>query len=480
MVQRSKIYKILEITAEQFMRSGISGSLYSADSGLFYSAAHVDPFNIPGVLTGGYTPAQIGAAVVVDTIKYFCSSLGAGGNGVYSFGYGDTGKMYRINLFDDTVALLATVATSVGNGLELYNAAVYYSRNGYLGKMTNIEGTTPTFNDTFGTFTNSIAEHPLHKFAGKLYCGDGDHLDMNDGTTHSDNVLDIPSEYKIIDIDDDGYYLVIVAVKRPDTGNLNRTSTKIYFWNAISPYTWNMEWEINDGEITGISHIGERQMMAFTNAGIYSFTVSSAPKPFIETGGTGAPFTSNDFQPFAGAIQSWRGCLSWASNGKIFTYGKVLYNLPKIITTPVSLADIKSFFVGSSSYNWLYASTTENKLYKISTGSFGGVFQTGYIDLKRPWLIKRVKLYLQDTLASANGSMVEVQLIGDNGEATFQKFFSSDGYSDNPAYGTTKRSFWADGEEIATRIRVYVDMTGYNTFRKLEIYGYPLSNEITI
>lgn len=450
------------------MRMGISTADDTTIAGLFSEAGGIDPFSLPGTLVGGYTPSQIGTAVVADTIKYFCPTVGSG---VYNFGYGDAGKLYRINLTTDAVELLRTVAGSTGNGLALYKSAVYYSLAAALGKMTSIEAGTPTFDDAFAAFTNSLAEHPLHVFQNKLYCGDKDHIDSNDGTTHSDNVLDIPSDYTIIDIDDDGYYLVIAAVKK--TGGLTRTENKIFFWDTINPYTWSVEYGPNelDGEITGISKIGGRKMVAFTGAGMYFFTVSSSPQIFLESTASGyGPFAPADFQPFAGALVHWRGCLAWASNGHIFTYGRVLPNLPKIIAKPVILASIKSIAVNA--FDWVLASTTANKLYKIRTGNAGGGFETGVIDLKGPYLITRIKVFNRDLLASAH--YPRVRLVNETGTAEIDISFLSS------VYGTTKRSHWGTGEIQAQFLRILIDLTGFVTFRKLEVYGIPLSKELTI
>ena len=461
MVQRSKIYKILEITADQFMRMGLGAGKYTTAASLFYLATGIDPFFIPGTLRGGYNPSQIGAATVADTIKYFLDGEVSGVAG-YIFGYGNAGKLYRITPGTDAIELLQTTVASVGNGFEIYKGAIYYSRNEYLGKMTNIASTPPTFNDTFGTFTHSIAQHPLHTFAGKLYCGDGDHLDMNDGTTHSNNVLDIPSDLTIIDIDDDGYYLVIGAVKLSTQGGV-KTASHIFFWDGIS-LSWNIEYVIQEGQLTGISNIGGRKMVAFAGM-MYSFTVSSSPEVFVETSPAYGPFSSSDFSPFAGSIQYWVGRLIWANNDKILAYGKVLFNTPKIIVVPFSLANILSIFYSAT--GGIYASTTDDKLYKIASGNINATIETGLIDLKNPYLISRIKLFTVDTLSG--GPTITISLCNEDMSETFTKTLSG-------AY----RSFWGDGAEITAQLlRVIITLTSGAVFRKVEIYGRPLPNEIT-
>jgi|GEM_PF-6067711 len=458
--------KILEITADQFMKMGISTSKYTTASGLFWRAAGIDPFIIPGTLMGGYNPSQIGAAVVTETIKYFLPTTGSG---KYIFGYGDGGDIYRIDISTDAVELLTTVASSVGNGFELFKGKIYYASNASLGEMSGIEDATPTFS-TVGSFTNSISDHPLHAFAEKLYCGDGDHLDSYDGSTFSDNVLDLPSDYTIIDIDDDGYYIVIAAVKK--TGGLTRTTNKLFFWDGTSS-SWNVEWDLPEGELTGISKAGRGNLMvAFAGSGMYFFSVASAPEIFVDvSSNSNAPFTEADFQPFSGALHFWRGNIAWASNGKIFAYGRVLFNAPKIITTPISLSNIKSFHVDA--FNRIYASTTDNKLYKLASGNVDASFETGLIDLKRPYSITRVKLFLVDPLSAT--SSVQVQLTNEDvGTAVFDKTF------DSATYGTTKRSFWADVQMEAKGLRAIVTLNGGAIFKKLEIYGIPISNETTI
>ncbi len=462
---KSKIYKILEITADQFMKMGLGAGKYTTAAGLFYLATGIDPFLIPGTLRGGYIPVQMGSGTVTDTIKYFLDGEVSGVAG-YIFAYGSDGNLYRITPGSTTVALLQATAASVGNGFEIYKGAIYYSRNGYLGKMTDIASTPPTYDDDFGTFTNSIDEHPLHVFAGKLYCGDGDHIDYTNGTTVTgwgENVLDIPPGLTIVDIDDDGYYLVIGAVQKSTQGGV-KTASHIFFWDGIS-LDWNVEYVIQEGYLTGISNIGGRKMVAFTGM-MHSFTISSSPEVFVETSGGYGPFSSSDFSPFAGSIQYWNGHLAWANNGKILAYGKVMFNTPKIIAVPFSLASINSFFY--SKIGSIYASTTDDKLYRISSGNVDATIETGLIDLKNPYLISRIKLFTVDTLSS--GPTITVILCNeDMVETTFSKTLSG-------AY----RSFWGDGAEITAQLlRVIITLTNGAVFRKVEVYGRPLSNEIT-
>ncbi len=467
--------KILTISANDFIKQGIRTSRGSVEAGLFYYAVGIDPFNNPGYLNTGFASSQIGAGVVVDNIKWFLPTVGGGSGQTYVFGYGNTGKIYRLNTVTNVVTLLGTALSSVGNGFELYKNAVYYSTNTNLGKMTDINGAIPTLNGTFATFTNTISQHPLHSFAGSLWCGDYDHIDKNDGTTHTNNVLDLENDYTIVDIDDDGYYLVVAAIKEAAGGTASKSINKIFFWDMVSP-SWNYEWEITEGTLTSISKSGGgRELVAFTGAGLYQFSISNSPSPIIQGSGNNlqSPILESDLQPIPGAVSFWRGGLVWRCSNGVMLLGKVLSHLPKIIIIPISSSTLLSFYVGG--FNNIYWSAGNN-LY-VGSGFGNATLITGTVDLPQPYHIQKLKLLLGSVFGT--NDYVQVSIFNDKATApsSAQREFSSTND------GIVKRSFIGNVDVIANYFFVSIVFGGAVNgiqFRKLEIYGEPIDEETTI
>lgn len=456
--------KVLEITADQFIKNGISTNAYSTLGGLFQRAYSVDPFKIPGLLLAGWEPAEIGTGgIVEEDIKHFVQTVGTTD---YLTMYGAYGGLMRLDLATDTVTSLRTVADSTGQGLSLFLGSVYYSRNSTIGKMTDIEAAPPTFDDDYKQLLYSNTNHPLHTFQGYQFCGDKDVISSDDGTDYIEAALVIGSDYTIVDIDDDGYYLIIGAVK--EAGSNSRKETHIFYWDTVSP-NFNIEFVIEEGNLTSLSKFDKgRTMIAFTGSGAYVFNYASSPTPFLASSDSvKSPFITTDLQPSIGGVGSWKNQLTWAAKDRLLTYGKVLNNTPKIFTSPIALEGIESFYVNAS-YQ-IYASA-KNNLYKCSTGYKDAIFETNMIELPQLTAIKAIKLYIADPFTATTS--IEVRVTNEAIETSvIETTF------DSATYGTTNRVFRIPVDAQTEYLRVIVEIIGGATFRKVELWGDPIPNE---
>jgi hypothetical protein len=468
--------KILEISADQFMKQGVSTGKHTTEGGLFWRAYGIDPFIVPGLLQSGYPPTQFASATVSDTINYFLPSVSASD---YVFGYGTNGTTASIYRIDSGygVSAMCGLSASQALGFEGFKGDIYYSNNAYVGQLTNynVAPTGSSWNSQLINLTASVAgtEHPLHSFATDLYIGDGFYLHSWNGTTKTAEELVLPSDYTIIDIDNDGNYLVIAAIKKGRSG-LTKSINKIFYWDTISDNNfYSAEWEIPDGKLTGISKSGNgNEMIAFTGQGMYSFSISNAPQLIIPgNDGSFYPVSSNELSPFSGAIQHLGGCIVWGSGSYILKYGKVFNNLPNILTYPATLASIKSIYVDA--YNRLFASTTDKKLYKITSGNAEVQLRTGHISLPQPTLIQKIKVYAHYSLGA--GESIKVELANENvGTVAVSKTF------DTSTVDSSKLSWVLPCDVLANGLSIDITLSGGVEIKKIELYGEPRPFESTI
>ena len=472
--------QIFQFSADDFMKQGVSTGKHTTEGGLFFQAYGIDPFIVPGLLQSGISASQFANTIVNnDAMTYFLPSVSAGVGGDYVFGIGSNGTTASIYRIDSGygVSAMAGLTASQALGFESFNGNIYYSMNATIGQLTNFNNVVAdaSWNSQLMGLTASAAgtEHPLHSFITDLYIGDGYRLHSYDGATKTAEAQVFPTDYTIIDIDDDGSYLVIAAIKKGRTG-LTKTINKIYFWDTLSD-GWNGEWEIPEGKLTGISKSGNgNEMVAFTGQGMYAFSISNAPQLIIPGSDSAYyPVSSNDLSPFSGAIQHQGGCLTWASGGHILKYGKIFNNLKNILTYPVTLANIKSIYVDA--YNRIIASTTDKKIYSITSTNGTGTLKTGSINLPQPTLIQKIKVYTKYVLTA--GQSIQVQISNEAvGTIAIDRTF------DSSTVDVTKLSWVLPCDQVvlANSINIDIVLTGGVTFKKLELYGEPRPIESTI
>lgn len=457
--------KILTITADDFIKNGITAHKFSSATGLFWRGLGIDPFILPGALSPGYLPSEIGSGTVDQPINHF---VGGAGQTAFVTCYANAGDIYRINITSDAVEQLRAVTSSQGQAMVLWRGELRYTRNSTLGRATNPDGDGPTFTDDYKQLSDSRADHPLHVFQGNLYGGDGDIIFLEEASGYTEAKLTLPSDYVVVDIDDDGYYLVIAMVKKGGS-LLTSLDSKVVFWDTVSP-NFNVEWTIPGGAITALTKTQRaRVLRVFTGVAAFDFSFSGAPEALVP-GSTSShsSFHTNDLIPAIGGTGQFRAQDAWAANDKLWTYGKVSAISDRRFYSPIFLSGIKAFY--ADAFDRVFASSSDNKLYKIASGSYTPAnLETARIELKQPMYIKAIKLFLVDAISSGS---IQIQITNENfGSAVVDETFNSTNS------GSTNRVLWRNiGPLAAQDLRIIVNLINGQSFRSMELWGDPINN----
>lgn len=97
--------------------------------------------------------SKVSSTTVTDFIRDAIAYKG------YIFAYGDSGKVYRVNMSTDTWELIATVSQGIGHGIAVFNEALFVATQSGFTKITDIFGVTPVVTENyFDPRTNEVFE----------------------------------------------------------------------------------------------------------------------------------------------------------------------------------------------------------------------------------------------------------------------------------------------------------------------------------
>ena len=242
------------------LASGLnSGGYYNENGGLWYQAKGLNPFikndNYKNMMAGCSAPTDITGAVIVDNPWAYASRI-TGSNAGTLYIYGDSGHNYSIDLSgtNNPVDLSHTVANSA-NGYAIFSVAgtdkLYYFQKTQIGTFDFAS----TWTDAWKTGLQSTTHHPTHPFIDRIYFGNLYYVGQihnNAGTADINaTALNLPSDYTVTCISDDGQYLVIGATKSKDTSSSSNTltaETRVFFWDTNSA-SWQKEYALQSASI---------------------------------------------------------------------------------------------------------------------------------------------------------------------------------------------------------------------------------------
>ena len=446
-----------KITADQFLRHGIAGA---RNSGLFpfFSSHGINPFRTVGVLSASF---QSSTMAISDVITNFVPYIGA--TNPYMFGWGDAGHMYRINTNDSTVEDLATAASSQ-KGMLFYKGTVLYAQTTKIGQMTSPDAGSPTFGEPLFTGINNVT-HPMHEFQGTAYIGDLNNVLTWNGTTSAVSLFSFPSDTTIVDIDDDGYYVIFATTKQ--TGS-QKSINKIYFWDTTS-LKWTKELEIYDGNLSAIHKDAKGTLLAFARNGAYAFSFGSAPQIVIpQISG----LTTSDLQPPEGAVSFYKGMLAWGGNTDIFTYGNIDPRLPNIVAAPIYTGGLVKSLIFTDILNKTYYSRSGQNLLYVTDTTFGltnsanQYLQFSSVDLGSPHQVHYIKVLLSQVLNSSNDQII-VELHNDKSASSITPIVTIDYTTSDTTRLHHKFPYNFQGQYISGLI----NMSDSVQFKALEIWG---------
>jgi len=178
---------------------------------------------------------------------------------------------------------------------------------------------------TGATALQAGVPHPLLAAGNDfLYIGNGYYVTSYDGTTFTEQDLDLPQDATIQDM---AWHLnrLFIAANRPDVSGSNKNIASIYIWDGNAS-SWEDEITVR-GEI-GALHVANNRLYAFWR------DISGKSRIGLVNAGDG---TIDDLELWDGSlpeyyqVTDYKGHIIWVSDGLIYAYGAPHFNLePKI------------------------------------------------------------------------------------------------------------------------------------------------------
>lgn len=480
--------KLLSLTSKHFV-TGISPSRHYAKSGVFASAAGINPFVDPrlgssqlGLLQTSASPTDISSSVVVDT-PFARVSRVTGSNAGRMYILGASGHFYSMDLASPaapTDLRSGTPITNPANGIVIYKTRggteyLYYWQQTQIGRW-DLAGSHPTgWTDNQFTGLQSTTYHPVKLINDRVYYGNKDRIGMiydAAGTpTNNLNVLDFPSDFLVTALEEDTSYLVAALTKNTASGVIG-AETKVIFWDKSSP-SWNKEWPINDFNIISMKRVGSF-IYAVGSKGLWAFNFSTPPELIEPLSGQASAFG------YANAADLINGAVLWGGPGYINAFGKFLPGLPNAYSQPYKIgsSDITLVDANNAAGN-IIVGTAEPKLYKISPyvgGATGLNAETVYFDLGQEFDIKRIDVSFGERLTS--GDIVSITVGRD--ESFSYDVWATIRHSDvgGVEFVKTVAGFGAGGTLVgavpAEMLKLKITfVAGAAKIKKIDVYGTP-------
>lgn len=431
--------KLFTLT-EKHWQTGISQAKHIEDGGILYQAKGINPYigtSRPTTITNsGLLQSASSAVDISDNLAddVWSGVIGYRNSLPALFMQGDGGHFYEQNIVSDGVPTdlrSATPITDPASGIGIYQAVngslyVYYAQKTKIGRWDVTGGATyPTYwTDNYigsgGTIntTNIVSTtiHPMHNFAGSLWMGNGNSVakitdNGSGGVSFDASALDLPADYLITSLTDDGRYLVITATKNTVGGTFWPADTSIYFWDLISN-SWSREWKLFDGGIASLRNVNG-SLYALGVFALYAFDYSTSPFPVLLLG-TNENIGGIGVSPTHHLATDLNGVLYWNANGVICSFGSLLPGKPKAFFQPHVLptTDYNGTFLIAGQNNRFYAANTNSDLYYLTrtTGGNTGVSaSTVYVPTPAKVQLQRIDIILGTALASGDSLSVQVQ-----------------------------------------------------------------------
>lgn len=188
---------------------GISIAKKTGQQGSFQFGTHLNITSDPNEISLNLTGTKKSASVVTDLIKWIVDGTPFDTN---RYAYGNTGNIYKIDA-SDNFTLLRTVASSVGQGMEVQSDYLYYTQNTQIGRYGPLSG-SPTFIDNWQTGLNSTATSafaPIAVLNDRLVVGHGNNVATWDGAIWTLAALTLPAQLNVRAISRTDQYVLIGA-----------------------------------------------------------------------------------------------------------------------------------------------------------------------------------------------------------------------------------------------------------------------------
>lgn len=482
---------LFTLSGKDFL-TGIAPSAHSVRGGLFYKATGIASVSAPGatestdngLLRGGPVAIDIGGVTLADTPIAATKYITSGGTPTLYI-MGASGHLYTHASLGSSITDLrsgGSVLANSANGLAVLKpksgvARLYYTGKTFIGRSADLEGAL-TFNDTWVT-TNitSSTQHPLHAFEDRIYHGNYDKVGMiydNDAgdAAYNSNVLDIPANYLVTALADDGVYLAVVITNNTASAAV-LGDTRILFWDKYSS-SWNREYAISDQFILSAKRMGNSILLQ-GQRGIYEVSFDGGVRKVLARL-TGLTSTGSNRQigPGLAGIYNQEGYL-FCGGQYVGALGKLSEDAPKAFHIPIQITTNTSINPSLIETQYdvgrIIVGTDEPKLYLYvfggtSSGQTSVSAQTVYLPLADRYSIKRIDVIFGEPLASGDAFDIDTKTDEDTAAVDFgSASFATDG-------AIRRKSMFPAAAPTAETLSLVLNFTGgVVKVKKIMVYG---------
>lgn len=312
---------------------GISDGERVGIPGSFLKSAGVDFRSVPdsvSILPPLVAESEAAAADDVDgLVKWFVN------DGTSLWGYADNGDLYK--RVTSTWTRQRAVSTSAGQGLDVFNDYLYYSRNANLGRYGPLSGGA-SYTDGYQSLETTTTWAPCHAFGNKLLVGNGRYVSsLDDATVWVAQAVALPPDYSVRCMTTVGDWVAIGAVKGSNI--YDYSDGKVFFWNGTES-NYNFFINVPEGEPNAL--IGLDNMLLIIAGGrgkMYLAGITSGetePVKSLPNVGTG-----KFVEVFPGAVTTWDGLTRIGVAGAgdsstiqrgVFSYGAINKNYNRTLS----------------------------------------------------------------------------------------------------------------------------------------------------
>jgi len=390
-----------------------------------------------------------------DGLKMFVS--GTSSNVVYEYDMKFNTDLREGNLI--VPGFTSDGQTTVANGLAVYKPKngskyLYYAQNTQIGRW-DLTGLYPNgWNDNWkSTDVETTIEKPMYKFQDRVYFGNDSFVgfigdDGNGAVNFNPKALDLPPNYHITSLTDDGRRLVIAATKQEQSGSpTSHAGSKIFFWDTNSS-SWNKAWEMEQSSgVVSIRSVGNI-IYVLDNKGLFRTNFSTPPEPVVEFQPdesksiapqqfvSDATYEQNSIEGVANhqKMATHQGGVMWLDKSdNISFYGKYSPEKENALDTMFGTYPFSNIISSTESRGFILSGTSYylTNEYDFSKITINANKATEWIDLQDRHDITSIEVVFGYELSASDELKLSV--------ADSSNIFQTYGTIDYATYGSTKR-----------------------------------------
>ena len=461
-----------QVLSLRYFNGGISNSKKEGLKGSFRNGKRADIISDANEFSILPTTVKRSGSTVVDLIKWIVPGTPSSTD-IYS--YGSTGRIYSESS-SGTWTDLRTVASSAGQGLEVFNDYLYYTQNSQLGRYGPLSG-VPAFTDNWKTGLTATTDFaPIKAFKEGFVVGHGNNIAWYNGVafqrspdttiTDSDSVkrLILPPGLKVRSFEILGEFLVIGTWR--GTNIYDNNEGYLFFWDGTAT-TFNFFAPISEGACNALC---VRKNALYTIAGSRGY-IEKGYQPFQIVQTTPNLERGKFVEVYPGAITNYLGstCIGIAGSTDstavfqgVYVYGSQEDMYPDALnyayTVSTATERSTSLKIGSLKGigNFLYIGWQDGVTYGVDRV---GITNAPYANAS----IESLIFDDQRAYASKQGLFIKVQhlplLTGESVQVGFRvDRDTSFTYSDVHSYSATETK----PKSVETRMAIPSDLSSFN------------------